>query len=256
MRYFGCALTDVGIKKQTNQDSLCLKIAKTSDNQQAVLAVVCDGMGGLEKGELASATVIRTLSNWFENDFEKCIPSFEHDSLVSEWENMLYSLNQKILSYGKKTGVNLGTTLTALLIFEKKYMTIHVGDSRIYEITDIMNQITEDQTFIAREIQLGHMTIEEAKNDSRKNMLLQCVGASRIVTPDISFGYVKPNATYMLCSDGFRHVISDEEMYDAFNPAILNNTSIMKKNANNLIEIIKSRNEKDNISVILLKTEE
>ena len=89
-------------------------------------------------------------------------------------------------------------------------MIVHVGDSRVYQIDSALNQLTTDQTFVAREVSKGNMTIEQAKVDKRRNLLLQCVGASKVVEPQVLLGTTKKGA-YMLCSDGFRHEIRRTE---------------------------------------------
>lgn len=253
MQYLGSALTDMGIRKGVNQDSLCVKIAETEKIGQVALAVVCDGMGGLEKGELASATLIRKISDWFENRLPEQLNSYSWEKLAQEWEGMIRLQNCKMLEYGRKFQINMGTTLTALLIIENRYMIVHVGDTRVYKIADKIEQITEDQTVAVREMKLGNMTPEEVGRDARKNMLLQCVGASKIVKPDILFGTVQPQTTYMLCTDGFRHVLKEGEIYAYFQPGKLIDRKAMDRNSRYLIEQVKSRNEKDNISVILVK---
>lgn len=254
MNYFGSASTDVGIVKKTNQDSVCVKIAEIEGKGQIAMALICDGMGGLAKGELASATLIKRFSYWFENELPKKINDFSWDNISVEWVRIIREQNEKLLQYGKSISVNLGTTFSGLLIVDGKYMIVHVGDSRIYEISNTLNLLTEDQTFINREIKAGRMTSKEAANHPKRNMLLQCVGASREVTPDILFASVKPNIVFMLCSDGFRHVLTENEIYENFKPETINNIDVMKKNSENLIDVIKKRNERDNITVALLKS--
>lgn len=253
MRYLGSASTETGIFKKTNQDSVCIKIAKFSGNINVAMAVLCDGMGGLEKGELASATVIRRCSDWFEKELPREVHSYSWQKLSVKWTSIVKEQNNKIREYGKRIGVNLGTTFTLLLIIEDKYMIIHVGDTRVYEIADSIKQLTEDQTFINREIKAGRMTIQEAASHPKRNMLLQCVGASREVNPEIRFGNVALNTVYMLCSDGFRHVISEGEIFAEFNPENVNSIEAMKQSSGYLIDVVKKRNERDNITVALLK---
>ena len=254
MKFVGSASTDVGIVKETNQDSVCVKIAEFEKHGQVAMAVICDGMGGLSKGELASATVIRRFSSWFEKELPKRFENFSWQSLANEWTRIIREQNEKLLQYGKSISVNLGTTLSAILILEGKYLIAHVGDSRIYEISDSVKQLTEDQTFINREIKAGRMTQQEAAVNPKRNMLLQCVGASREVNPDILFGNVTPNIVYMLCSDGFRHVLTDSEIYENFNPTNMNTAEAMKQNSDYLLDVVKKRNERDNITVALLKS--
>ena len=93
-----------------------------------------------------------------------------------------------------------------------------------------------------------------ALQDSRRNVLLQCVGASDDVYPDMFFGDTKTNAVYMLCSDGFRHEISSEEIFEKLKPELLLDENMMNTNARNLIELNKIRKERDNISVALVRT--
>ena len=107
---------------------------------------------------------------------------------------------------------------------------------------------------MAREIAMGRMTVEEAATDSRRNVLLQCVGASDDVYPDMFFGDVQPNAVYMLCSDGFRHEITAEEIYEKLQPSVLFDEYMMQQNSISLIELNKQRQERDNISVTLVRT--
>lgn len=253
MKYFGTALTDTGIKKKINQDSLCLKIADTYRYGQVALAAVCDGMGGLAKGETASATVIMALSDWFENVLPEHLTAYNWQSLSREWKNIVNIQNDRLLKYGKEIKADTGTTLSALLIIGSRYMTVHVGDSRIYKISGSVKMLTNDQTVTAREVRMGYMTQEQAESDIRKNILLQCIGASHEVKPEISFGDVSKGNVYMLCSDGLVHVINESEIYSCFNPGELKNGKIMNRNAGKIIDLVKGRKEKDNISVVLLK---
>lgn len=85
-------------------------------------------------------------------------------------------------------------------------------------------------------------------------MLLQCVGASKVVDPQVILGTTERGA-YMLCSDGFRHEISEREIYESLNPINLINKSAMHSNTEYLIELVKKRGERDNISVVLVKAE-
>jgi len=253
MRFSATADTDIGISKNTNQDSLLVKHAKT-DIGEVLMAIVCDGMGGLSKGELASATVIRAFSDWFDNELPFELENTDMQIIGSKWSLMLKDLNVKISEYGDEIGSSLGTTFSGILFVEDKYVLVHVGDSRIYHIGSSLNQLTTDQTFVAREISRGNMTPEQAKTDKRRNLLLQCVGASKVVEPQIICGNTDRGA-YMLCSDGFRHEISEAEIYESLNPVNLMNKEAMHSNVKYLIEQNKQRHERDNISVILVKVD-
>lgn len=254
MNYMVTANTDIGIVKNTNQDSLSVKVLNSSIGRMS-FAVLCDGMGGLSKGEVASASVIRAFDEWIKNDLPNiCNQNIDENVIKAQWEKILLDQNDMIKSYGKRQGVKLGTTAVVMLVTDTKYFIMNVGDSRAYEFTDVMTQLTQDQTFVAREVALGNMTPEQAEVDERRSVLLQCIGASEEVYPDFFVGDSKRDAAYMLCSDGFRHEITPDEMFEKFRPDSMNDAETMNRNTLDLIELNKQRNERDNISVILIRT--
>lgn len=253
MRYEAVGETDIGISKHTNQDSLLIKHANTQHGE-VMMAVICDGMGGLAKGELASAVVIRAFADWFDEELPMEIAVYDMKVIVRKWELMLKDLNTKILSYGKRENITLGTTFTGILFIKNEYIIVHVGDTRIYAIQDNIKQLTEDQTVIAREMKRGNLSEEQAKYDRRRNMLLQCVGASKVVIPQVVFGEVNV-PVYLLCSDGFRHKISEDEIMNALKSQKSMSKVKMMKQLKSLIGLVKERGEKDNISAILIKVD-
>lgn len=254
MNYIISANTDVGIVKSTNQDSLSVKTINTSVGRM-VFAVLCDGMGGLAKGEVASASVIRAFDEWVNHELPYlCGAPLNEQTIKAQWERLLLNQNAIIKQYGARQGVKLGTTAVVMLLTDTRYFIMNVGDSRAYEITDVLTQLTNDQTFVAREVALGNMTPEQAEVDSRRSVLLQCIGASEEVYPDFFVGQTRQNATYMLCSDGFRHEITPDEIFAKFQPGVLMDDSTMIMNTVDLIELNKQRNERDNISVVLVRT--
>lgn len=254
MNYLTVAKTDVGLVKQKNQDSLMVKKAKIK-GEPVVFAVLCDGMGGLEQGEVASATVIKRFEDWFLCDFPTLIEEgFSHQELSTQWEEIITALNERIKTYGSQNSIRLGTTITTLLLYDGCYYITHVGDSRAYEIADELTILTQDQTVIAMEIKKGLLTEEQAKTDPRRSILLQCVGASDVVVPDFYMGEICDNAMYMLCSDGFRHEITPAEIAQYFSPDNNLSREEMEDNAEYLIDLNKERKERDNITVVLIRT--
>jgi serine/threonine protein phosphatase PrpC len=123
-------------------------------------------------------------------------------------------------------------------------------------MTDTNLQLTKDQTFIAREIAAGRMTPEQAKTDPRRSVLLQCVGASAVVEPEFTKGELKNNTTYMLCSDGFRHQITDDEMLERLGSDVPADEEKLKLGCMYLTELVKGRRETDNITVAVIRTVE
>ena len=252
LNYIISANTDIGTTKNTNQDSLSVKILNTPVGRMA-FAVLCDGMGGLDKGEVASAAVINAFNEWVTQELPKiCGEQLADDVIRMQWSSIITNMNQKIKSYGARQGVKLGTTAVIMLITDNRYYIMNVGDSRAYEISNTITQLTNDQTFVAREIAMGNMTPEQAETDSRRNVLLQCVGASDEVYPDMIYGETKQNAVYMLCSDGFRHVISRTEMLNGLGILNAKTSEEMAANIRSLIELAKARGEQDNISALLV----
>lgn len=253
MEFLTAAHSDVGIKKYTNQDSLMIKIADT-DYGKVCFTVVCDGMGGLSKGELASASLVRIFSRWFEQEFpEMLYRGIRAEILKKSWEQLIYEANFRIGSYSSQNQVKMGTTIAALLLVGNMYYVMNVGDSRVYELAENIRQITKDQTVVQREMDLGRMTPEEARRDPRRNMLLQCVGASNVIDPDFYLGEVKKDSNFLLCSDGFRHVIGPEEIFEKLGPSAAKTEQEMAENIRFMIELNKYRREEDNISAVLIR---
>ncbi len=254
MNYIVSASTDKGIVKDTNQDSFGVKVVRTKCGT-IVMAVLCDGMGGLAKGEVASATVVDAFNKWVLSRLPVlCEQGITDAAIREEWNHLVTSCNERIKAYGKNVGVSLGTTVTAIMLTDTRYYVVNVGDSRVYEITDRAQPLTKDQTVVAREVELGILTPEQAKVDPRQSVLLQCIGASEVVTPDFFFGETAKDAVYMLCSDGFRHEITPDELQAYLNPAVMSDADRMKANMDLLIEMNKQRQERDNISVVTVRT--
>lgn len=253
MNFLTAFHTDVGIKKKTNQDSLLIHQAQT-DVGNVLFAVMCDGMGGLAKGEVASACMINTFSEWFCQELPQMLSAgLQPEALRRSWENVVARVNQKITNYSISNNVTMGTTCAAFLIVNNVYYVMNIGDSRVYLISDNIYQLTKDQTYVQREMDAGRMTYEESLTDPQRNVLLQCVGASAVIEPDFYMGDVNINQCYMLCCDGFRHVISPQEMFQYMNPMVCDNARTMQQNIVYLTELNKQRRETDNITVALIR---
>lgn len=255
MEYTATYNTDIGIRKSTNQDSVALRIVDTP-NGQVAFAIVCDGMGGLAKGELASKEVIESFCRWFDEEFLAQIieGSFSALRLRDDWNSIIQTENRLLGIYGSDNNIMLGTTVSAILMYKDEFFIVHVGDSRVYELVSGVRILTKDQTFVAREIAAGRMTPEEAKVDPRRSVLLQCVGASATVVPDFLKGKIQKNSVYLVCSDGFRHQISEEEIMEKLGPKASKTVEEMKYGCVYLTELVKNRKETDNITVAAIRT--
>lgn len=244
--------TDIGIKKKVNQDAVLVKEAKTSKGK-IYMFVICDGMGGLSHGEVASGKAIRAFDKWFSSKLGVLLANkSKHEVIIESWKLLIESVSNEIMRYGEENGVQLGTTLTATLVFEDlQYVFAHVGDTRLYHFSDDTRIVTEDHTVIAREIRLGNITPEEALTDPRRNMLLQAVGASEILEIQTGVGIVKAGEYFLLCSDGFRHKINEKEIRDRL--VNCTNKNDLDEMLTELIELNKQRQETDNITAILVR---
>lgn len=253
MSFLATVYSDAGIRKETNQDS-ALQIEANTDFGHVLLSVICDGMGGLAKGEVASATVIEAFGSWFKKDLPKLLHRKDRERIIfGEWEELIMDCNQKIAAYADARNISMGTTLNAMLFMRGRYYIINVGDSRAYLLSDGLYQLTRDQSLVQREVDMGRMTALDAAVSPRGNILLQCVGASPIISADHYSGDYTAGQVFMQCSDGFRHVITPEEIYRYFNGGALTDEQTMHDNAVYLTELNKSRRETDNITVLLVK---
>lgn len=243
--------TDVGSVKEINQDSLSVKVVN-SPRGKIVFALVCDGMGGLEQGELASKEVVVAFNNWFATQFAQMVAenSFTQESVDDQWQELIEAVNTRLSEYADNQGMMMGTTLSALLIYKGEYFICHVGDSRIYQINQSVNQITQDHTLVAKEIEMGVLTEAEALVDPRRSILLQCVGASGVVEPQYEKGTITGETTFLLASDGFTHMISEEEIYQYFRPEALTDKDKITDICEKTTCLVKERGERDNITVI------
>ena len=252
MEFLVSYYTDKGIKKRTNQDGLMMKSIRTNRGRIG-LFTVCDGMGGLDKGELASSTVITHLSKWFDEELPSLITK-EDSEIVNSLNEHIYKVNKAIVDYSTENNIKIGTTLTALLCIYEKYYIIQVGDSRVYKVNNTMEILTQDQTYVAREVERGNLTKEQAKTHPKRNVLLQCIGVREKVETVITNGELEKGTTYVVCSDGLYHQISDNEFIDIFNPKTNITTERLKENAEKAAKLVMDRKETDNITVLVVRT--
>jgi serine/threonine protein phosphatase PrpC len=251
MEIIAAYCTDVGNVKEINQDSLSVKVVN-SPKGKIVFAVVCDGMGGLEHGEVASREVVVAFNNWFASRFAKVVAedSFTSEQVRIQWQDLVTTMNEKIGEYAEQNGMMMGTTVSVLLLYQGEYYICHVGDSRIYKIDDKVEQLTEDHTLVAQEVALGYLTEEEAAVDSRRSILLQCVGASVEVETQYQMGRVESDVTFILSSDGFVHLVSEKELLDVFCPEKILDKGQLSHKCEETVKLVMNRGERDNISVI------
>lgn len=254
MKHWISYITDVGICKKMNQDALLFKTAKTQYGE-VVLGAIADGLGGLEYGELASNTMLHDLSEWFEKE----LPLFINDGYSLEnvnvgLTNVINKTHKKLQDYMSRKKVRLGTTVAILYLFQNEYLIMHVGDTRVYHAKqDVVMQMTKDHTYVQAEMDAGRMTKEEALLSDKRNVLTQCIGASHEMLPDCQKGKITTPCVFMICSDGFRNTVTEAELGNVIRKAGQCDKEMFNQIPVQMLDLIKERNEKDNISSMFLK---
>ena len=246
---FHAICTDRGNIKKINQDSALYKEAET-ENGTIMLAAVCDGMGGLQNGEVASGEMITALSGWFSHRLPLLLEKeITYKVLIESLNALITDEDEKITAYGEEHG-ECGTTLAAVTACGGKYLCINVGDSRVYRITEgRIFQLTHDQTVVQQLIDQGRITVKQAEVHPDRNVLLQCIGAGGDVVPEYSTGEYKEGDMFLVCSDGFRHKLKKEEMESIFGGGFGSDEEL-KAAAKRAVEISKERKERDNITIV------
>ena len=249
-------LSDVGRTKKINQDSFLLKMG-TYDGEPFVIALVADGMGGVYEGEMASRTVRTAFHNWYS---EKLPTVFEADSmeerLIEDWEEIIArtstELNQYGMSKGYGEGECPGTTLCILFLFAGTHYIANVGDSRVYKCSDTLKQLTKDHSWAQQELDKG-ADAKTVNEDRRRNCITRCVGGGlqNYAIADYYSGAFFEGDSYLLCTDGLRHLVHPEELAGILNDEDMNTRQKCEK----VISMAKSRGESDNITAIIIKIE-
>lgn len=255
MKFESALWTDIGVERETNQDSMCLKHALT-DQGEVVMGVVCDGMGGLANGELASAEVVRAFSGWFEKELPQLLKMADcEEEICYRWERLIQEQNQNIVSYGRSRGTQLGTTATAMIFLPGgRYILAHVGDTRAYRITQwSAEQLTVDHSLAEQRFRAGELTRAEAEQHMDRNVLVRSVGALRTVKPDVSRGRAAAGECYLLCTDGFRHEITEDELFRSFAPDAVRDEAELSSVLERMTRLNIERGETDNISALAIR---
>ena len=236
-------LTDTGNVREQNQDAY--RIERLSDN--ALLAVVCDGMGGARSGNVAS----RLASEVFSEEIKR---SFSAEHTPQEAERMLrgaaslaniavFEQSQLSEEYS-----GMGTTLVAVLLYERASLVLNIGDSRAYHINaDGVSCVTTDHSVVELMVQRGELTPEQAKNHPSKNLITRAVGTGRQVFADVFHVSAARGDCFLLCSDGLSNLMADQEiLFEVIHGARKDDC------CQRLLEIAKERGAPDNVTAVLI----
>lgn len=247
-----CGETNIG-KRKINQDA-CAWLRAETEQGIAAFAVVCDGMGGLQKGEEASAEVVRAFARWFEETFPALMEEENFQELLfKEWKELTERLNEQFIFEGRRSGAPMGTTMAALLLFDGNWYAAHVGDSRIYEIREEAVCLTRDHSRVMQYLTEGKIRPEEMETHPERNILLKCIGDEDEAEPDFGSGACEKDTVFLLCSDGFRHKVTAEELAEVLDPARQADGAALKRNVGQIMALICARGERDNATAVALK---
>lgn len=270
--------TDKGRVKKFNQDSAVTNKAAT-ENGEILFSAVCDGMGGLNNGELASAEVVMALQEWFENDLPLVMKEgLTPERLRKSLTRVIVEEDEKISQFSSMNG-DCGTTLAGVFLCAGHFLCVNVGDSRVYRISrGVPELLTHDQTVVQdmldngkvkkedlgffaydkpvvqQMISAGKLTPEQVRAYTMKNTLVQCIGVEGDVVPAFTTGTYEDGDLFLLCSDGFRHKLGEEEFPDFFPEKEMTGEKRIKKCCIRAVEENIARGERDNITVIVIRT--
>ena len=231
--------TDRGRVRTDNQDAYFA--GKITDD--SVFAVVCDGMGGANAGNVASELAVRHIS-------EYVIRSYRYGMDMTDTEKTLKNaiVSANISLYDKAVNntelAGMGTTAVAAFVKDGTAVIAHVGDSRIYLVNGEIKQLTRDHSVVQSLIESGKITPEDAKVHPRKNVITRALGAEEDVAVDSDCLNLSNGDTLLLCSDGLTNFLDDKDILTVFQN---NDISAV---AERLVEEANKNGGGDNITVV------
>lgn len=235
--------TDIGLKRKTNQDSICL------DHQHNFYAVA-DGMGGHNGGDIASQMSVKIMPEFFAQN-----ESLEPQVLM---KNMILEVNRAILQRASEQSElhGMGTTLSAIHFAGPQLVIGNVGDSRVYMINNsLIYQMTRDHSFVQEKLNLGIYTREDAVKDPQKNVLVRSVGFESDLQVDVFHYRICKNDIFLICSDGLHGKVSDGDILHLVQKNIPDparcTLADVETAIKDLIKLANDNGGQDNISVIL-----
>jgi serine/threonine protein phosphatase PrpC len=240
------ARSEIGHARENNED----KFDFYEPDEEPLLAargsvyLVCDGMGGHNAGQIASELAAKQFLHAYYHLGGTAQEAARHAILQAH--HYIAEMASKIPSrYG------MGTTLTALILKQDEGILAHVGDSRCYRLREgVFEQLSRDHTLVARLVEQGIITPEQAKYHPQRNVIRQAVGVadpSEPLEPDIETFALQAGDLYLLCSDGLTDMVDDAEI-----EAILRDEPPTRA-AWRLVDRALANGGRDNITVVLVQ---
>lgn len=238
------AVTDVGKVRKQNEDSMY-----ADSNALCTYAVVADGMGGHQAGEVASSMAVDIIKNYIHNCLTGDLDYVEASEILRQG---FIRANSMIYAYARDNYkvMGMGTTATAAMLFKNKLITAHVGDSRCYLIKNGIRQITRDHSYVQELVMRGEITPEQAKHHPKRNYITRAMGTEETVKVDIGI-YDYHGGIVLLCSDGLTTLVEDKEIEE-----VVEHCGSLQTAAESLVEMANQRGGNDNITVAAIETEE
>ncbi len=238
-------LTDRGRRRPTNEDSV-----RTCEDLNFFM--IADGVGGNRSGEIASQSALDALEKFIRHNPPEWLGS--RDEVFRYFRAAVTYVNQFIikLSEVKPQYAGMATTLAFAYIRENEMYVANVGDSRVYLAHgDMIQQITDDHTYVNDLVKMGAITKEEAHLHARKNVITRAIGANANNEPDCFSVPLEKGDRVLLCSDGLYDEVDDETMLK-----VLTATDDMARCAEKLVAMANENGGNDNISVICVDLED
>ncbi len=244
-------ITDTGCSRAKNEDCI------TWDTKLG-LAILADGMGGANAGEvagqIAAETILKEIREGIENQ-PYDLGMTDGDNTFNRASLMLWDSLQKAnsvvlrIAHDQPECNGMGTTALAVLFYDNNLSVAHVGDSRLYQLRNSqLTQITEDHTVLQEVLNTGLYSSAEAKETVNKNIVTRAVGVAADLNIDMLNLPTLPSDLYMMCSDGLSDLISDAEIQQ-----ILTAEKKLADLAKKLVNLAIEKGGSDNISVILIR---
>jgi len=246
------ACTDTGRVRRNNEDAVFV-------NPKVGLAILADGMGGHNAGEVASNMAITALGSELEHAFKEqppYLPAANHFSRAHEvLSDVILRTNAAVhlAAQSNPRFAGMGTTLVAVQFFDNKFVVAHIGDSRLYRLRDdFLTRLTRDHSLLQEQIDNGMISPDEARFAPNRNLVTRALGVDPSVDAELNDYEALPGDVYLLCSDGLNDMAEDREIA-AIMTAFSANLQLC---ATQLVQMANEHGGRDNVSVILVKIRE
>ncbi len=235
--------SDTGKKRKVNED----RVAVLQRPDGLLLAVVADGMGGHNAGDVASSMTVDTLGEMF---IEADAAAFSSVDEKKSWLSVtVQQINRKVYDHAIQNPAckGMGTTLIAALIEREECVMCHIGDSRAYIINGSIEQVTRDHSYVNVLLDSGEISEEEAEAHPKKNWIVKALGTDPTIDGEILHFSIASLSHMLICSDGLSNKITKEEI-----SSIIRSEAPLSRKGEEMVNLANDMGGEDNISFVLL----